>query len=513
MMMKRYQWALITVGVLMVSSFLPVMASAAVTSLTAVNFPPDGTVLKSGSLSSISCYEASKCVAVGNYKSDTDTLVYPVVVRFDGTTAIATRASNASGLGLTITQNGIASVDCFAGGVCWAVGNDSAAISKSYVAKITATTWETSYMSFGGGGTGFDMRSISCWTATKCAVAGSGGGGAAVGFTDNGITTLSVLNPPTGVSTLYRVQDISCVSSGRCLAIGQYPSGLEVKYFTSSFDGTSWTSQTLALPSDALTQDGINAADYEARVSCSETAGCLIAGKYRGQYGSYYGFYGTNTSLQGSFTVQRLAELNAGPTSPTAGSAFLVSDVVCTGSLSCIVSGDLQSASSVSKQRGFALLLKDSKFSNIDVGTTLSESKFGKLLTDCIDETKCFGLLSDRYLQSGDMKSLGTFVAIDLSNSTTPTATTPTATTPTATMPQVTPSRSATAKSIATYAKLVVLSTSKVSVKVLSSYTKYCKVSGTSLKGLKAGSCKVTVTVTPKKGRATSKTVTLKVTK
>jgi hypothetical protein len=30
---------------------------------------------------------------------------------------------------------------------------------------------------------------------------------------------------------------------------------------------------------------------------------------------------------------------------------------------------------------------------------------------------------------------------------------------------------------------------------------------------LKAGSCKVTVTVIPRKGRATSKTVTLKVTK
>ena len=66
---------------------------------------------------------------------------------------------------------------------------------------------------------------------------------------------------------------------------------------------------------------------------------------------------------------------------------------------------------------------------------------------------------------------------------------------------------------MATYAKLKVLSTSKVSLKVVTSYAKYCKVSGTTLEGLKAGSCKVTVTVTPKKGRATSKTITLKVTK
>ena len=95
----------------------------------------------------------------------------------------------------------------------------------------------------------------------------------------------------------------------------------------------------------------------------------------------------------------------------------------------------------------------------------------------------------------------------------TPTVTTPTVTTPTVTTPTVTTKKSATAKSIATYAKLAVISTSKVSLKVVTSYAKYCKVSGATLKGLKAGSCKVTVTVTPKKGRATSKTVTLKVTK
>ena len=79
--------------------------------------------------------------------------------------------------------------------------------------------------------------------------------------------------------------------------------------------------------------------------------------------------------------------------------------------------------------------------------------------------------------------------------------------------PKVTMKKSATAKSIAIYAKLKLLSTSKISMKVVSTYAKYCKVSGTALKGLKAGSCKVTVTVTPKKGKATSKTVTLKVTK
>lgn len=73
--------------------------------------------------------------------------------------------------------------------------------------------------------------------------------------------------------------------------------------------------------------------------------------------------------------------------------------------------------------------------------------------------------------------------------------------------------KSTTAKSIAVYAKLTVASTSKLSVKVAAASSKYCKVSGSSLKGIKTGTCKMTLTVTPKKGKAVSKSVSLKVTK
>ena len=93
------------------------------------------------------------------------------------------------------------------------------------------------------------------------------------------------------------------------------------------------------------------------------------------------------------------------------------------------------------------------------------------------------------------------------------TTTTTGGTTTLVTAPKLSKSKSATAKSIAAFAKLKVLSTSKVSLKVVASSAKFCKVSGSSLKGLKVGSCKVTVTVTPKKGRASSKTVTLKISK
>jgi hypothetical protein len=77
--------------------------------------------------------------------------------------------------------------------------------------------------------------------------------------------------------------------------------------------------------------------------------------------------------------------------------------------------------------------------------------------------------------------------------------------------PVVTMKKSLTAKSIASYAKLRTTSSSRVSLKVLRSSSKYCKVVGLKLQAVKAGSCKVTVTVTPKKGKAISRTVALKV--
>ena len=76
---------------------------------------------------------------------------------------------------------------------------------------------------------------------------------------------------------------------------------------------------------------------------------------------------------------------------------------------------------------------------------------------------------------------------------------------------QLTRKSARSAKSLATQAKLSVLSGSKISLKVVASTSRNCKVTGTTIKGLKVGSCKVIVTVKPRKGPSRSKTLTLKV--
>jgi hypothetical protein len=80
-------------------------------------------------------------------------------------------------------------------------------------------------------------------------------------------------------------------------------------------------------------------------------------------------------------------------------------------------------------------------------------------------------------------------------------------------MPKLTRSKSVTARSIAGFAKIVVPSKSKVSLKVAARHARVCRVSGVRLRGLRAGSCRVTVTVKPPKGKSISRTVTLKVTR
>lgn len=137
-----------------------------------------------------------------------------------------------------------------------------------------------------------------------------------------------------------------------------------------------------------------------------------------------------------------------------------------------------------------------------EIGLTVSASGVKKMASASIEVS-----VSDK---AGNWSAFKTLSVAGILTTTTSTST---IVTQSGAMPKVTTSKSTTAKSIASFAKIKVLATSKVSLKIVPSSAKYCKVSGNTLKGLKTGSCKVTVTVTPKKGRATSKTVTLKVSK
>ena len=96
---------------------------------------------------------------------------------------------------------------------------------------------------------------------------------------------------------------------------------------------------------------------------------------------------------------------------------------------------------------------------------------------------------------------------------TTVATTTTTTTVPLVVAPRITSKKSVTARSIASYRKFIIPAGAKVSLTVSASSKRYCKVSGSAVKYVAVGSCKVTVTAKPKKGAAKRIIVTLKVTK
>lgn len=71
--------------------------------------------------------------------------------------------------------------------------------------------------------------------------------------------------------------------------------------------------------------------------------------------------------------------------------------------------------------------------------------------------------------------------------------------------------KSVSGKSIAQAAKMKVPPGAKVSIKVSSSSKTVCRVVGSAVKGIKAGTCKVSLSVKPKTGKTTTKTISLRV--
>jgi len=74
-------------------------------------------------------------------------------------------------------------------------------------------------------------------------------------------------------------------------------------------------------------------------------------------------------------------------------------------------------------------------------------------------------------------------------------------------------SRMTSGKSIASFLKLTVTPKSTIRLRIATSSLKFCKVAGTSIKGLKVGPCKLTISVKPQRGVTKSRTISLKVTK
>ena len=269
-----------------------------------------------------------------------------------------------------------------------------------------------------------------------------------------------------------------------------------------SFVNTKSVKVSLIWPANAtearISNDGGFAASKTNTVPLASSVDWDLDDSVKGLYTKviYVRFNGSGIDTTKTYTDDIILDITAPVVESSSASAI-------SGSIDVTMKAtdDITGVDKVEVKNGTTTVIKDYKtkvsVSEKELGLTVSAASVHKANSSVIEVR-----VSDK---AGNWSSYQTLAVYRAGSST--------VTSSTIVIPKVTTTRSASAKSIAAFAKLKVLSTSKVSLKVVASSTKFCKVSGASLKGVKTGSCKVTVTVTPKKGRATSKTVTLKVTK
>ena len=300
------------------------------------------------------------------------------------------------------------------------------------------------------------------------------------------------------------VQTLSCASVGNCTAVGQFftNAGVGIQIFVVTQSNGMW-GQYQILPG-LIEINRVEASAFD--ISCASPGNCTLGGTY----------FEAGTGRQALVATQFQGEWSRPAVIPgvreaNSGNEAVVSKVSCREALFCRVIGGYYSTVNGSKPFTSTLQtrqLVQEPSTTVAAPTNSSPSPSTTAVVASTFTSTTFGQSSPAEV------SPRTSTATPTSDTLKPPGVVAIGSTSTSvTTPKVTLSKPVSTKSIAAFAKLKVLSTSKVSLKVIASSSKYCKVSGTTLKGVKTGSCKVTVTVTPKKGRATSKTVTLKVTK
>lgn len=299
----------VVVGCVVVST----PASAVVDSATIVSSPSPGPTVNE--LSSVSCLNASSCIAVG--ETDAGGGIWSLVLKWDGVSWTQATSPDLDGFwrlhsvscvssmsciavgryynGFSSSEtlattwdgeswtraitpnvgpedNSLRSVSCASASSCVAVGEyKDDGVSRTLVLVWNGVLWTQAASPNHGVGRN-ELDSVSCATATFCAAVGS--------YAENGTKTLVLVgngstwtevpspNPSAGMNRLYGV---SCVSATWCAAVG-YTYTDVVENVVLVWDGSTW--ERVSSPNPSTTQNVLNA------ISCASAVSCVAVGNY-----------------------------------------------------------------------------------------------------------------------------------------------------------------------------------------------------------------------------------------
>ena len=230
---------------------------------------PSPAGASSAMLNGVSCTSSGACEAVGS-TSPTTNSVNTLAEVWNGTSWSIQTTPNPTGAKFSILYG----VSCASPTACFAAGQFKGSSSASpFIEMWNGTSWaiQSTPAAVGAG-----LFGVSCTSASACTAVG-GTGGATLAERWNG-TAWSIQATPNPSSTNNALVAVSCTSSTSCVAVGNSVSStFTTAPFAETWNGTTWTLVTMPLPA-GVTNASVSGASCGAVTSC-EAIGRILLGQ------------------------------------------------------------------------------------------------------------------------------------------------------------------------------------------------------------------------------------------
>jgi hypothetical protein len=341
-----------------VSAAAPGAAGAIEAPLPAAAPPDAGSFIQH-----VSCWSATSCVAVGNYR-DSANNVYGLIETLSGGKWRATVAPVPANAGTVADGHQFVSlgrVSCPSPGACTAIGayTDAAGGFYGLIETLAGGKWsatsapEPADVSTTGSHSTF-LQDLSCASATTCTAVGQyntqsgstfGIGGLIETLSGGTWTASSAPTPQDAKQTgfpIANLRGVSCASVTDCTAVGVYVDdhGRHRVLFETLSAG-AWSPVAGPVPANANRFGWLEFAIDASPISCASPTTCVAVGTYVDLSGHFHGLIDTLSA--GTWTATD-APLPAGG---TPGSIFpdVFASIACPTTASCIAVGTYEDPS------------------------------------------------------------------------------------------------------------------------------------------------------------------------
>jgi hypothetical protein len=256
----------------------------------AIQTTPNPPGARTSSLLGVACVSADACTAVGDYVNGDGTQV-TLAERWNGRRWAIQATPNPPGAHAYYRayMNG---VSCVSVSACTAVGNYNSYVGGSVPTLTLAEVWNGTSWAIQAtpnpGSSVNELFGVSCVSTGACTAVGDyvSGGGIRVMLAErwDGTSWAIQATPNAPGAHAYNLNGVSCVSTAGCTAVGDYENsaGNEVA-LAERWDGTGWAIQPTPNPHGAQHR-------YESGfqgVSCVSAGRCTAVGGYTNRAGTF----------------------------------------------------------------------------------------------------------------------------------------------------------------------------------------------------------------------------------